>query len=493
VTLPVRGPANPMIPSLLALGGVLSWGFILRNWKLGLRLLVLYLPFAGAIILLTQGSLVAHLAKDLLFVVPIYLSFLIHGVSRRNLKFPPILLLSLLLLAAIVILQMANPGLINLYVGLIGAKVWLFYIPLLAVTAASIEGERDMVVLLRAMVALVPVPCLVGLGQYLGSSTVGYEETITAFYGDAAAGATQGFAAFHYGGELYRLPSTFQSVAHYFGYVEHSIVPAYAVLRSDPSRLWRRYALAVLVLLIAAGFLSGARAAFVFIPALLVLILVLDRVLVGVTIWIVAVPTLFLLVLNLAGLDPFAVFNHVNELGQHYATGLVVRSVVDAATYFTWGVGTGMNTVAARHFVTDGAQLIGFESQYAKTITELGLIGLFALVAVFASLIVNSFKSLRQAEKRWHSTAAALTAYFILLPIHSLKGWPLDWEPANVYCWMFAALVLILPRLAAEQQPARAIPLRDLWLMQRQARRGARILPTGAAGRAQSTTVTRLR
>jgi hypothetical protein len=468
-----------MIPTFLALGGVLSWGFILRDWKLGLRLLVLFLPFAGAIILLTRGSIVAHLAKDLLFVLPVYLSFIIHGVSRRNLRVPPILLLSLLLLSAIVILQMANPGVVNLSVALVGAKVWLFYIPLLAVTAASIESERDILPLLRAMVALAPVPCLVGLGQYLGSSTLGYEETITAFYGEAAAGATQGFAAFQFGGELYRLPSTFQSVAHYFGYVEHSLVPAYAVLRTDPSRLWRRYALAVLVLLIAAG--------------LLVLILVLDRVLVGVTIWIVAVPTLFLLVLNLAGLDPLAVFDHVNELGQHYATGLVVHTVIDAATDYTWGIGTGMNTIAARHFVTGDARLIGFESQYAKAITELGLVGAFALVAVFASMVAISFKTLRSAQSRSHSTAAALTAYFILLPIHSLKGWPLDWEPANVYFWMFGAMILVLPRLASEpERAARPIPLRELWLMQRQARRGIRPVPSGGAGGEQAG-VTRLR
>src|SRR5829696_4573523 len=98
-----------MILGLLALGGLLSWAAILRDWKLGLLLLVLFLPFAGAIILLTRGSIMAHLAKDLLFVVPIYLSFLIHGVTRRNLQYPPFLTLALLLLAAIVIAQLANP------------------------------------------------------------------------------------------------------------------------------------------------------------------------------------------------------------------------------------------------------------------------------------------------------------------------------------------------------------------------------------------------
>ncbi|HXV23436.1 MAG TPA: hypothetical protein VED46_04175 [Alphaproteobacteria bacterium] len=457
-----------MLLAVLALTGVLSWASILRNWKLGLRLLVLYLPFAGAFILLTGGSIVAHLAKDLLFVLPIYLSCAVRGIAARDLRFPSALLLSLLFLSAVVIIQMANPSVANLAVALVGAKVWLFYIPLMMVARAALASEREIVLLLRSMMALAPIPCLVGLGQYFGSSTVGYEETITAFYGDAAAGATQGFSAFHYGGELYRLPSTFQSVAHYFGYVEHSIVPTYAVLRSDPSRLWRRYALAVMVLLIAAGLLSGARAAFVFIPALLVIILVLDRVLVGAMIWAVAVPAMSLLVLNLAGLDPLAIFTHVNALGQHYATGLVVRSVVDAASNFSWGLGTGMNTISARHFVSGDARLVGFESQYAKAITELGIVGLLALVSVFGCMIVSSWNTLqRAANGRWHSTAAALTAYFVLLPIHALKGWPLDWEPANLYYWMFGAIVFALPRVGVSKQTPKSFPLRELWLSQR--------------------------
>ncbi len=460
-----------MLLVALALTGVLSWALVLRDWTLGLRLLVLYLPFAGAFILLTGGSLVAHLAKDLLFVLPIYLSCALHGIARRDLKFPLALVFSLLFLSAVVIVQMANPGVANIFVALVGAKVWLFYIPLLMVTTAALTSERELVILLRFMIALAPIPCLVGLGQYFGSNTVGYEETITAFYGDAAAGATQGFSAFQYGGALYRLPSTFQSVAHYFGYVEHSIVPAYVVLRSDPSRLWRRYALAVMVLLIAAGLLSGARAAFVFIPALLVIILVLDRVVVGAMIWAIAVPTMSLLVLNLAGLDPLIVFTQVNALGQHYATGLVVRSVVDAATYFTWGLGTGMNTIAARHFVSGDVRLLGFESQYAKAITELGIVGLLALVSVFGCMVASSWTALqRAANGRWHSTAAALTAYFVLLPIHALKGWPLDWEPANLYYWMFGAIIFALPRLGAPKQVPRPVPLRELWLSQRAAR-----------------------
>src|SRR5437867_2825273 len=113
---------------------------------------------------------------------------------------------------------MANPKVAGIAVALVGAKVWLFYIPLLVLTTAMIKSEREVVALLRTMIALVPIPCIIGLVQYFGSNAFGHQETISAFYGnEAAAAATQGFSSFDYGGMLYRIPATFVSVAHYFG------------------------------------------------------------------------------------------------------------------------------------------------------------------------------------------------------------------------------------------------------------------------------------
>jgi hypothetical protein len=463
-----------MVNALLGAAGLVSWFLILQRWKRGLILLILYLPIGGAIILRSGNAPVAILAKDLLFVLPLYVAFLLSGVPFRTVRLPPGLALPLIALIVIVVLQMANSGDAGLAVALVGAKVWLLYIPLLPVTLAALGSERELTAMLRSMVVLVPLPCLVGLLQYVGSSTLGHQATITAFYGDAAAGATQGFAAFDYGGALYRLPSTFVSVSHYFGYLEHSLVPLYAVLRGDPSRRWRRYSGFVTVLVVVAAFLSGARSAFVFMPVFLVLMLVLDRVLAGALTWVVVTPSLFLLALGLAGIDPVTLFTQVGLLTQLNAKGLAFTSIVDAMTRYPFGTGTGMNTNAARHVAADPTQLVGFESQYAKTVTELGIIGLVALLAVLLAMAAISWRARRAAAgTRWESTTAALAAYFLILPVHALKGWPLDWEPANVYYWMFGAICLVIPKLTAAA-PVRTVTLRDLWEERRQAHRLAR-------------------
>jgi hypothetical protein len=308
------------------------------------------------------------------------------------------------------------------------------------------------------MIAVAPIPCLVGLAQLAGSASIGHEETITAFYGEAAAGATQGFAVFDYGGNLYRLPSTFVSSAHYFGYLEHTIIPAYIVARSDASRYWRWYGWGTLIVLVVASFLSGSRTAFVFVPALLVLILVLDRVLVGAMVWLAMVPSLFLLALGVAGIDPVVLATNVQKLTEINTKGIAIGTVIEALERYPMGIGTGMNTNAARHVLGQG-RLIGYESQYAKTVTELGILGLAALLAVFGMMVQSGVAILVRISGGRHSTtAAAFLAYFIMLPIHCLKGWPLDWEPGNLYYWIFAAMMLALPHLEAGGTGRRIAP-----------------------------------
>jgi hypothetical protein len=92
------------------------------------------------------------------------------------------------------------------------------------------------------------------------------------------------------------------------------------------------------------------------------------------------------------------------------------------------------------------------------------------MIAVFACMASYAWLSLNRADGRWRSTGAALTAYYLLLPIHALKGWPLDWEPANVYYWMFGGIMFALPALAPVQPLQNARPLRELWIRQRLAR-----------------------
>ena len=167
-----------MIYLIVGLLGAISWLLILQRWRYGLFLLIGYLPFGGVIVLLSNDNPVMTLAKDLLFVLPLYLSFFLRGISLQKARLPASITIALAALVLIVLIQMANPGLSSLLVALVGAKVWLFYIPLLPITVTAIQSEDELRAQLRAMILFAPVPCLVGLAQFIGSSTVGHVETI---------------------------------------------------------------------------------------------------------------------------------------------------------------------------------------------------------------------------------------------------------------------------------------------------------------------------
>ncbi|MBT6118261.1 MAG: hypothetical protein HOH66_10385, partial [Rhodospirillaceae bacterium] len=264
-----------------AVAGILGigfWFYVILNWRRGIWGLCLYMPFGGAVALYLHPSKLPLLAKDLVFVVPAYIAFFVFNTRLlRQAPIPQGLLACMGAMALIVLLQTLNPGILHWMVAAIGAKVWLFYIPLIFMGAAFLRTQDDLVRFLRVMVGIAIVPCMIGLLQWFGSATFGYQETITAFYGDRAANATQGFASFDYGGDYYRIPATFTFTSQYFGYTWAMIVMAYALMRIDPSANWRRFSLLMMGVFMVASVLSGARSALVFVPILLILIVFLDQ------------------------------------------------------------------------------------------------------------------------------------------------------------------------------------------------------------------------
>src|SRR6266511_3590782 len=265
-------------PELIVAGGVVllvALGVGLRNWRWSLYGLLCYLPVSGIAILAAYPGrtdrAVAILAKDFVFVIPAYVGFLVYFWRRRRpfwFKGAPLVLFGLL--ALIVVIQGFNPDLPNHLVGLIGIKVWLFYIPLffLGYHLVDTRGQLFRVLGLMSLVAI--VPAVIGLTEdalyYTGSAQTVYDA-----YGDAAPAATQNFATFvlSHGCSIRRVPSTFSSFYQYYLFGAAMVAVSYAWWRgSRPAgrQLWAA-GLLFLLLLFAAMF-SGVRLAFVVIPVL---------------------------------------------------------------------------------------------------------------------------------------------------------------------------------------------------------------------------------
>ncbi len=210
------------------------------RWQLLLAALLLFLPLVGALILWSNQDPLFLLAKDILYLVPLYIAvFLLRPNLLQGSPLPSWLTLTVMVLSLVVFLQMMNPGVVSIGMALIGAKVWLFYIPLAYVVGALVREREDLVRFLRLLVVVAPIPCAVGLLQWSLSEAYGYREALTDFYGDAARGATQNFTQFDLGGTFRRLPSTFSNAPSYYVYTLVTLAAALALVSLDRARAWQ--------------------------------------------------------------------------------------------------------------------------------------------------------------------------------------------------------------------------------------------------------------
>lgn len=424
-----------------------------RSWRASMYGLLFYLPVSGIpIIVLYPDTSPALLAKDVLFVLPAYVGFAAYALRNGPRPGPrPRGKILLVLLALTVVGQTANAALTNPLVGLIGAKVWLGYLPLYFLGFWLVRGRADLRRLLAAMSLAALVPVVVGLLEamliYSGNPGVVYR-----FYGDAAASVTQDFAQFEYagGGSLRRISSTFSFVTQYYVFTSAMVAVVYAWWRfSLHGTRWSFSGYLAWAGVICAGFLTGARGAFVFIPLLVGLILVLEhgsRVLTPLR--LLAPAAMFVAAVTVIGAGTAEIFFGTINLGLEEVRDSLVGGMGKAFD-LTWaGLGAGVDTNAARYASGDAAQFpaVGgtwYESWWVKVQLELGVTGLALVLAATVAFLIGGIRAHRRLrDPRLKSVSASLFAFVLWTLIYGTKGQYLDLDPANVYFWLFAGVLM---------------------------------------------------
>jgi hypothetical protein len=435
------------IPAVLAI-----WIAILSKWQRGIYMLILFVPFGSILAVYLRPNPAGPLLKDFLFVLPIYVVFLLlHMRDFRQVRIPTPISLMFVAFAGLVLLQIFNPGVRNVLSGAIGIKIWILYIPLAYLVSAMIVRAEDLIKFLRVATAVALVPCVIGLAQFMMSSTIGYEQTMTLFYGNQAAAVTQGFATFQLGADFYRIPSTFSFVTQYSGYVLMMLAVTYMHQSVEPHLGWRLFAKVMTGLVFIACLLSGARANFVFAPVLLLVILFLDAKLTRMAIWLLFGPFIMILTLQTAGLDIFAVADKTSGLVTNYGSDLVIPDLINSLVNYPLGKGVGTNTGAARNIMS-AAEIAAMphpiEGYYAKAIIELGIPGLIVLLLILFSIGAYALGIHRRTkEPMKRSCTAAITGFIIVMAVHSFKGWQIELDPVNVWYWMLVGIIFRMPEL----------------------------------------------
>src|SRR5207245_11229224 len=110
-----------------------------------------------------------YFGKDVLIGMT-YLSFFLALQRRQAETFRPPFLFPLSLFFWLAVGQMFNPGSPSLLYGLLGLKLYFYYVPLMFVGYALIRSERDLHRLLVVNLVMAGVVGLVGVGRGVGGA-----------------------------------------------------------------------------------------------------------------------------------------------------------------------------------------------------------------------------------------------------------------------------------------------------------------------------------
>ena len=421
----------------------------LVNWRWSVYGLLLFIPVSGVPIILTYpNTQLTVLLKDILFVIPAYVGF-IMGRRRQRWSFPGAPLLAIFGFSALVIVQ-CIPGLSSPLVPLVGTKVWLLYIPMLYLGYHLVDSRAQLARVLGVISWSGLLPLAIGIVEVILIYS-DRSDLVYGWYGGAAHAVTQDFAdvGYTFGNETHvvRVPSTFSFIPQYFDFASAMVAVTFAWWRLSKSR-WGPVLVAAALL---ASLTSGARAAFIMTPLLIGLTVVLARsyrqggaaaLLLGIGLAATAIGLLGVsidaAVLNSAKVG-FA------EFEQGFVTGLPL-----ALRLTPLGFGTGQDTNAARYVTALPTSFDPSftESWWVKAILELGVGGLVMLALLTGALSIRCIRAHRRMkDPGMRAVSGGLLALLLWTLLYGTKGYSIDIDPMNIYFWFFAGMLLRLPEL----------------------------------------------
>jgi hypothetical protein len=445
---------------VILVGGIVAialWAQTMLNWRVGVWLLVWYGPLMGLVVVAAANmgsSALALVSRDILIIAPLYFSLFLFSRNQPYGRIPWQVTAAYAVFAFIVLAACGNPGIPNILVAIIGAKVWIGYMPLMFVGAVFVRTERDLIGVLRAMVAVSWLPFSFGLIQYIGALTIGFETIMTLMFGDYGAVATNRFSCFDFGAPFCRIPGTFQFNSQYGVYCVFMLFPLFMLLALERDKTWRTFTQLTIAVCFIAGFTSGARGNLLLMPACVAMIYFFRFRMKGGAQVMFGLLGAGIVVFNFIGIDPDKAYGVTGQLGVNYGRELVVGGFADGvAKGGIFGQGTGTNTGPARYaFETTGSLQAEYgyfiENFMAKTLAELGIIGFLVLLFCFTILILYMLQGQFQCrDPRLRDAAATVTAMVVFTAATSVKGWALDVDPLNFYYYLFVGFGLAVPHL----------------------------------------------
>lgn len=433
-----------------AIAQVLWIGF---RWRASVLAFMVYVATEGFIVNYFYTVPELNLLKDFIAVALFAALALVLIVNREQTFFPmrP-WVVAFLGFAAIYLLQVFNPSLPNLLVGLVGVRATLLFFVLAPVAYWYFDTRERVLKFFEFMMWLsVPVSLFGILQSILGAAWVsslspGFTRAV--FYAVGSRGRTES--------SYFRTFSTFVHTGGFALFLSFTLLITVA-LWVIPAWRSRRPLLAALFCLQFWAFLTtGARGAFVIV-ILSICILLLTRAesrkLVPL---ILVIPLAFQISSLLLGegvQERYVTLLDFDYLVQRNAP--LVQGWLSESMQSDWvGLGAGYASVASRHVGITPLNGSVLENSLAKIRFEAGMPGLFFYVSFVLLILFECITvpwHIRDPLMRWLTTVCAI---FVALNTGLvLAGTPFDVSPTNTFLWFLLGLMARARYLDPESYP----------------------------------------
>lgn len=436
---------------------------------------VIYMPFAGTITYwVGGGNALFQLAKDG-FAFPAMLAIFLQLkkakqplIIPKTLKTPLTILLFLLTITLLAVnLKLQITGEVDgkpFFMGLLGLKVFIGYLPLITCTYYLIRDKKDFLRFNRLHVILAITCCVLGILQYL-MLTTGRCKGTDHLTGDALFRATLeakclvgGALVYSPSQSMIRLPGTFVAPWQWAWFLIGNAFLTFASAFSDPSLKWQLASFFGMAVVFINAVISGQRIALLLVPFIIILMLVLTGQLSKPARFIPIVGGLVTLIVLGFILFPDVVQERIDSTIARWNASPPTEFIAHQAEFTSKGQdgilgnGLGRATNSARMF----GKTVLIETYYPKLLYEIGPLGVLGFLGVVTTLTIATFKVWRSLKDKNMRSYAASFWVFIFFISYQTYYYPLDVDPVAVYYWMVVGMTLKMPEIERQEREKQA-------------------------------------
>jgi hypothetical protein len=475
----IRGDFSALAyAGMAAVGGALVIG-ILNNWRNGVYFFLSWLLFEDFARKFLGNNMAIYFVKDFLALV-LFISFLAAIRRKKVASFRPPFLGPVLIFVWFGLLQVFNPASTSIWYGLMGFKIFFYYVPMIFIGYALINSEAQ----LRRFFTVNTILALIIISLGIAQSILG-----PSFLNPAKPSQDLQFLSTLYrvsesgGVTAYRPTSIFVSTGRYADFIIVAWLlvlgfSGYLLLRQKRGRALAFIAIAVTA---TGAFLTASRGSFMWgmINALATsvafiwgapwrhgeavrVLRTIQRAALGIALGIVLLFITYpdALLSRLAIYEETLMPNSPTSELTHRGWDYPVRNFLGAFGYDRWPYGYGIGTTAlggqyVARFFNAKPPVVGVESGYGTLIVEMGIGGLILWITMSLAILFSAWKVVKKLKGSPLFPLAFIIfwyALFLLFPATFGGIQPYEDFLLNAYFWLLLGVLFRLPTIALTAQ-----------------------------------------